>query len=110
MGAKTIIKGYIYPLQIPMNHPEVMHILQATRNIRQLPDELVRHLPGSNTDTHKSSPVCTRIYPNELVDVAIVHPLGNHRKLAFGERHSKQRQNVWMPKVLPGHHLSAKSL
>ena len=105
-----IIKGSIYPLQIPVNHPEVMHILQAIRNIRQLTDESVRHLLGSNTDTYKRSPVCIGIHPNELVDISMVHPLGNNRKVALTERQSEQRQNVWMPKVLPGHHLSAKSL
>ena len=93
-----------------MNHPEAMHILQAIRNIRQLPNELVRRLPRSNIDTYKRSPVCIRIIPNELVDIPIVHPLRNHRKVALIERHSKQRQNVWVPKVLANHCLSAKSL
>ena len=105
-----IIKRSIYPLQIPVNHPEAMHILQAIRNICQLPDGLVRHLPEPNTNTYKRSSVCIRIFPDELIGVSIVHPLGNHRKVVFAERHSKQRQDVWMSKVLPGHHLSAKSL
>ena len=105
-----IIKESVYPLQIPVNHPEVVHILQAIRNIHQLADESVKHLLGSNTDTYKRSPVCVRIHPNELVDVSMVHPLGNHRKDVLVERHSEQRQNVWMSKMLPGHHLSAKSL
>jgi hypothetical protein len=99
-----------HPLQIPVDDAEVMHILQAIRNICQLPGGLVGHSSGSNTDAYKRSSVCIRVFSNELVGVAIVHPLGNHRKVVFAERHSKQRQDVRMPEMLPGHHLSAISL
>jgi hypothetical protein len=40
---------------------------------------------------HKLDTVHMSILLDELVDVAIFHPLGDHRKPAFAYRHSKQR-------------------
>lgn len=50
------------------------------------------------------------ILPDELVDVSIIHPLRNHRKFVLADSHPKQRQDVGMPEMLPGNHLSAESL
>ena len=44
--------------------------------------------------TYKLDAVHVLVLSNELDDVPMFHPLGNHRKLAFTYRHSKQRQYV----------------
>ena len=87
-----------------------MHILQAIRCLCQLSNGSVWHPLGLNTNTYKRNSVCVGIFPNELVDVSIVHPLGNHRKLVFAKHHPEQWRDVWMPKVFPGHHFFAKTL
>lgn len=76
-----------------MNDPEVMHILQAVRNVRKLRRGSVGNPAGSklNTGTHKSNAVCIRVFSNKLIDVTVVHPLGNHGKLVGAERNPQQR-------------------
>ena len=50
------------------------------------------------------------LLPNELIDVPILHPLGDHCKPAFTHRHSNQWQYVWMPEVLPDNSFSTETL
>ena len=40
--------------------------------------------------THKLGTVHMFVLPNELDDISILHPLGNHRKPVFTYCHSKQ--------------------
>ena len=60
--------------------------------------------------TYKLNAVHMIVLLDEVVDVPMFHPLGDHREPAFAYRHSKQRKNIWMPEVFPGDSLSAKSL
>ena len=47
---------------------------------------------------------------DKLVDGSMVHPLGNHCKLVFTDRHPKKWQDIGVPEVLPGDCLSVGSL
>ena len=60
--------------------------------------------------TYKYSSVDFLVIFDELIDISILHPLGNHRQPVLTYCHSKQRQDVWMPEVLPGNSFSAESL
>ena len=60
--------------------------------------------------THKHSAADVLILPNELINVSILHPLGNHRQPVFTHCCSDEWQDVWMPEVLPGNCFSAESL
>ena len=62
-----------------MNYTEVMHILQAIRNTSQLNGTLGR-LPRDQVVMYELSAVCMWIFPDELVDVSVFHPLRNQRK------------------------------
>lgn len=91
MCAGIHFEGSRYPFKISVNDPEVMHILQAVRNVHKLRIGSVGNLLRSNVDTHKGDAVCIGVFPNELADVSIVHPLGNHRKPVLADCHSKER-------------------
>jgi len=62
---------------------EFMHILQATRNASQLDGSSVRLLRDQVT-TYKFGAVYLLLLLDELVDVSVVHPLGNKSKSVFG--------------------------
>ena len=72
-----------------MHNAEIVHILQSVCNIDQLDDTLVSLLRGQVT-TYELGAVHMPILPNELVDVPVFHPLGNHREPAATHCHSKQ--------------------
>jgi hypothetical protein len=67
-------------------------------------------MDGNQGVTHKLNAVHMIVLLDELVDVPMFHPFGDHRKPAFAYRHSKQRQDIWMSEVFPGDSLSAESL
>jgi hypothetical protein len=60
--------------------------------------------------THQLSAVRIFFLLDKLVDVPMFHPFGDHRKPLFAYRHSKQREDIWMPEVFPGDSFSAESL
>ena len=86
-----------------------MHIFQPIRNTGQLNGSSVR-LPQDRVTTYKLDAVYMLIPLDKLVDVSVLHPLGNKCKPVFIDCHSEQRQDVWVPEVLPGDPLSAGSL
>jgi len=95
VGLRSSVRGVqrsdlrnTYPLQIPMDDTEVVHILQAIRNINQLDNESVRFSFGSST--YKINAVHMPILPDELVDIPIFHPCGNHREPTVAHCHSNQ--------------------
>jgi hypothetical protein len=57
---------------------------------------------GHRVVTHKLGGVHVFVLPNKIDDVPVFHPFGNHREPIFTYRHSKQRQDVRVPEVLPG--------
>jgi hypothetical protein len=65
---------------------------------------------GNREVAHKLNAVHMFVLLDKLVDVPILHPFGDHRKLTFAYRHSKQRQDIWVPEVFPGDSLSTESL
>jgi len=69
---------------------EVMHILQATRNTSQLNGSSVGLMRDQMT-TYKLGAVYILVPLDELIDVSVLHPLGNESKSVFIRRHSKQR-------------------
>ena len=99
-----------YPLQICVNHVEVMHVLQAARNVSQLNRTSARLCGWNRGVTHKLSAVHIFVLPDKFVDVPMFHPLGDHRKPAVAYRHSNQWQDISMPEVPPGNSLSAEAL
>jgi hypothetical protein len=60
--------------------------------------------------THKLNAVHMIVLLDELVDVPVFHPFGDHREPTFTYRHSKQREDIWMSEVFPSDSLSAESL
>ena len=81
----------MYPFKVSVNHPEAVHVHQTVRNVNQLNGALVRLSEGGDRGTtHKLSAVYMSVLLDELVDVPVIHPLGNHRKSAFAYRYSKQ--------------------
>ena len=92
-----------------MDNPEVVHILQPIRNPSQLDNTSVS-LPQDRVTTYQLSAIHVSIPLDELIDVSVLHPLRNHREPVFAHRHPKQRQDIRMPKVLPGNSLSAEPL
>ena len=60
-----------------------MHILQPTCNARQLDGSSVRLLRDQVT-TYNVDTVYLWVPLDELVDVSVVHPLGNKSKSIFG--------------------------
>jgi hypothetical protein len=99
-----------YPFQICMNHAGAVHVRQAVCNVIQLNRISARFCGGDQRVTHKPSAVHMFVLLDELVDVPVFHPLGDHREPAFAYRHSKQWYNKWMPEVSPGDSLSAEPL
>ena len=77
-----IWKEKTHSFQISVDYAEVVHILQAIRNASQLSGTSVWILQGQVT-THKFSTVHMAIPHNELVDVSVLHPLGNQSKPVF---------------------------
>jgi hypothetical protein len=67
-------------------------------------------MSGGRGATHKLNMVHIFVLLDELIDVPMFHPFGDHRKPTFAYRHSKQWQDIWMPEVFPGNSLSAESL
>jgi len=59
-----------------MNYTEVMHILQPIRNASQLGSSSVGFL-GDQVATYKLGPVYIPVPLDEVVDVSILHPIGN---------------------------------
>ena len=72
-----------------MDNTKFMHMLQAIRDTSQLGRILVRLLWGHAT-TYKLSAVYMPVPLDELVDVSVFHPLGNHCKPVFIHCHPKQ--------------------
>ena len=79
----------LYPFQISMDDAEVMHILQAVRDPSQLGGASVSLLQDRVT-TYKLGAVYMPIPLDELVDVSVFHPLGNHREPVFAHCHPEQ--------------------
>ena len=65
-----------------------MHILQAIRNASQL-DRISARLLWGQVATYKLRAVYMPAPLDELVDVSVFHPLGNHRKPVFTHCHPK---------------------
>jgi len=61
---------------------EFMHILQATRNTSHLNGSSVRLLQDQ-VSTYKLSAVYMPVPLDELVNVSVLHPLGNESKPVF---------------------------
>ena len=73
-----------------MDYMEVVHILQAVRNVSQLNSTSVVSL-RCQVITHKLNAVCVPVPLDEFIDVSVFHPLGNQNKSVFVQRHPKQR-------------------
>jgi len=71
-----------YSFQVSVDHAEVMHVLQAIRDVGQLNGTSVEVLRDQAT-TYELAAVYVLIPFNELVDVAIFHPLRNQSKPVF---------------------------
>ena len=88
---------------------ETVHILQPIRNTSQLNGTSVRLSQGRVT-TYKLGAVLILIPLDELVNVSVLHPLGNESEPVFTQCHSEQWQDIRMPEVLPSDPLSAEAL
>jgi len=94
-----------------MNDAKVMHILQTLRDVNQLNTTSVRFVRGQViTRAYEFSAVDVTVPLDELIDVSVFHPLGDQSEPVFAHCHSKERQDVGMPKVFPSDTLSAESL
>ena len=66
-----------------MNHVEIVHILQATRDVNQLNGSSVRPL-RDQVATYKLDTIYIPVPLDELIDGSVLHPLGDESKSAFG--------------------------
>ena len=73
-----------------MDDAEVMNVLQPIRNIYQLPSGSAGHKLELRMVTYERDAICVVIPPNELVDVSVVHPFGNHCEPVLADCHSKE--------------------
>ena len=71
-----------YPLQISVNYMEFMHILQPICSVGQLKGSSAI-ISRIEVTTYKLGAVHMLIPPNKVVDVSILHPLGNEGKAVF---------------------------
>ena len=60
--------------------------------------------------THELNPIDSIISPHELIDIALVHPLGYHRKPVLFQIHAEQREDVRVPEVPPRDSFSTEFL
>ena len=81
-----------------------------THSPRRPTENNISQVLAGQEATYKLGAVRMLVLSNELDDVPVFHPLGDHRKPAFGHRHPKQWQDIRMLKVLPGHSFSAEAL
>jgi len=98
-----------YPLQISMDYVEVVHVLQAIRNVNQLNSTSARLISWVMI-AYELNAINLLIPLDETVDISVLHPLGNQSEPVFTDCHSKERQDVGMSEVFPGNALSTKSL
>ena len=73
-----------------MNHAETVHVRQAICNVNQLNSTSAGFYGGDRGATNKLSAVYVWVLLDELIDVPMFHPLGDHRKPVFTYRHPKQ--------------------
>jgi len=66
-----------------VNHVEIVHILQATRDVNQLNGSSVRPL-RDQVATYKLDTIYIPVPLDELIDGSVLHPLGDESKSAFG--------------------------
>ena len=71
-----------YSFQISVDHVEAMDVLQAIRNVGQLSGTSVGLLRDQVT-TYEFDAVYTLVPLDKLVDVPVLHPLGNESKPVF---------------------------
>lgn len=99
----------LYPLQISMDHAEVMHILQTVRNVNQLNTTSARVIRGQVV-TCKLNAVNMLIPLDKVIDIPIFHPFGNQSEPMITHCHSKERQDIGMAEMFPSNALPAESL
>ena len=80
-----------YPFQIRVNYAEVMHILQPVCNVDQLNGSSVGRIQWGQVTTYKIGAIHFLIPLDEVIDVSVFHPLGNHREPVLVKGHPKQR-------------------
>jgi len=106
---RHLFKGDLYPFQISVDYTEVVHILQAICNVNQLNITSVRLL-WYQVMAYEFNAVNIPIPLDKLVDIPIIHPLGNQSEPIFAHCHSEERQDVRMPEVFPRDTFSTESL
>jgi len=73
------LKKFTYPLQISVHHMEFVHIPQPIRSVGQLNGSSV--MPSRiQVKTYELGAVHILIPRNKVINVSILHPLGNQRK------------------------------
>jgi len=82
-GGISFRRNETHSFQISVYHVEVVHVLQATRNVSQLNSRLSVMLLRGWVTTYKLGAVYILIPLDELVDVSVLHPLGNESKSLF---------------------------
>ena len=73
-----------------MNYPEAVHVRQTGRNVNQLNRSSVRFCGAGDRGAYKFGAVRMFVLSNELDDVPMFHPLGDHREPVSTYRHSEQ--------------------
>ena len=78
-----------YPFQISVDNAEIMHIPQAIRDVDQL-NGTSAWLLWNQMIPYELGPVYVPLPLDELIDISIFHPLGNHRIPVFADCRSKK--------------------
>lgn len=63
-----------------MDHMDAMHIFQPIRDIDELSKSDMSVFTGYNKITHELDTISPWMIIYKLVDIAVIHPLGYHRK------------------------------
>ena len=77
-----------------MYHVDAMHILQSIRSVGQLNKSVASISAIYGTVTHELSTIDPFMILYKFVDVAVIHPLGYHRKPVLFQVHTNERENV----------------
>lgn len=94
-----------------MDNIVFVQIFQPGYRIGELP--IIDQQENENRDassTHKTQAVVLRVYPDELHDVAVLHPFRYDRNEWRGKHNAHKRQDVLMPKPFPSNDLPGEEL
>jgi len=78
------------PLQVSVNDAKPVQVFHPMCNVHQLLKPFTSAFARDDMVTHKLRTVYFPVLPDELIDIAVIHPFRHHRKPLLC-LHAKQR-------------------